>query len=133
LLDIWAEGLGTYYSLSERWRATRDGQSAATRETLDTLEPRFLVRLAALTCATPDGASKLVADLSMGQFTRKWGALTAGLWLEGEAAKADSPDVALKTFIRAGPNGVWDLAAAQLSPELQGLLYDIKASEQLCH
>jgi hypothetical protein len=69
----------------------------------------------------------------MGQFTRKWGALTAGLWLEGEAAKADSPDVALKTFIRAGPNGVWDLAAAQLSPELQGLLYDIKASEQLCH
>lgn len=133
LLDIWLEGLGTYHSLSERWRTTAGRHSQAARDALDIMEPRLLVRLSALTCSSPDDASLLTADLSQGAFDRKWGALTAGLWLENEAGRGQSPDDALRSFIRAGPAGVWDLAARQLSPRLRSLLVDIRDVEQLCN
>ena len=115
LLDIWLEGLGNYYSLSSKWSPG----SEATQRALHELEPRFVARLAALACASSDRAAALTADLSMGRFDQKWGALPAALWLNA----AQSPD-ALRAFVLRGPDGVWHLAEQHLGaviPEIRRL------------
>jgi hypothetical protein len=129
LAEIWTEGLGTYHSMSDRWRATAGEPSDAARAALATLAPRFVARVAALACADDTDARRLAADLSWGRFDRKWGALTAGLWLEAEASR--SPD-ALQRFVAAGPEGVWALASRHLSAELGAVLDEARAAEALC-
>ena len=129
LAEIWAEGLGNYYSLSARWR-TRDGaRSAAADSALAALEPRFVARLAALSCTTPAAAAVLTQDLSWGNFERKWGALTAALWLEGEQK---APAEALRSYVMAGPGGVWDLADRHLPGALRAVLREAAVAESLC-
>ena len=129
LAEIWTEGLGTYHSMSDRWRATAGQPSEAAQATLATLAPRFVARLAALACAGEAHATRLAADLSWGRFDRKWGALTAGLWLEAEASR--TPD-ALHAFVAAGPDGVWALASRHLSADLGAVLTETRATEALC-
>ena len=127
--EIWAEGLGNYYSLSARWRS-RDGRHSETAvRALAALEPRFVARLAALGCTTPDAAAVLTRDLSWGHFERKWGALTAALWLEGERK---APAEALRNFVVAGPGGVWDLADRHLPAPLRAVLREARMAESLC-
>lgn len=129
LAEIWAEGLGNRESLSERWRP-RDGRpSEATARALADLEPRFVARLAALACATPEQARPLTADLSWGRFDRKWGALPAALWLDAES-RAD-PE-ALRRFVGEGPDGVWTLAARHLAPPLRAVLAEAQRSAEHC-
>jgi hypothetical protein len=129
LLDIWQEGLGNYHSMSERWRV-RDGHPSETAtEALAVLEPRFVARVVALACATPAGASALTADLSTGRFDRKWGALTAALWLEAEVS-ADPQ--ALRAFVLAGPEGVWNLAGHHLPSALGAVLREGRQADALC-
>src|SRR5690606_11115241 len=129
LAEIWAEGLGNYFSLSQRWQSHNGTLSATTRETLTALEPRFVARLAALACAEPAAAQALTADLSRGRFDRKWGALTTALWLEAEAAHDAQ---ALRAFVTAGPDGIWDLAARHLSGDLARTLDEARAAADLC-
>ena len=129
LLDIWLEGLGNHHSLSQRWRAGEMGHSIVAQETLADLEPRFIARLAALACTSPQNAAVLMANLSTGRFDRKWGALTAALWLEAEA---DDPFRAQQEFILAGPAGVWDLAGRHAAPETRAVLHEIREMERLC-
>ena len=129
LAEIWTEGLGTYHSMSDRWRATAGEHSDAARAALATLAPRLVARLAALACADDRDASRLVADLSWGRFDRKWGALTAGLWLEAETSR--SPE-ALQAFVAAGPDGVWALASRHLSADLGAVLTETRATEAVC-
>lgn len=118
LLGIWTEGLGNYHSLSPRWRSPE-----LVSKTLAELEPRFVARLAALACASPAHADALMADLSMGRFDQKWGALPAALWLD-----ADS----LRAFVLAGPDGVWELAERNLSDESRAVLRETRKAEELC-
>ena len=129
LFEIWTESLGAWHSMSGRWRATGGRQSEAARGALATLEPRFVARMAALACADSAAARALTADLSWGRFDRKWGALTAGLWLEADASRSDG---ALAAFIGAGPAGVWDLAARHLPPDLRPVLAEARAADGLC-
>ncbi|HET9481322.1 MAG TPA: hypothetical protein VFP98_06150, partial [Candidatus Polarisedimenticolia bacterium] len=68
LLDIWLEGLGNHRSMSGRWRSSGGRLPQSAMETLAVLEPRFVARLAALACASPEQAPALMADLSRGSF-----------------------------------------------------------------
>jgi hypothetical protein len=129
LAEIWAEGLGNYQSLSERWLSKDGERSPAAASALAELEPRFVARLAALACATPEAAAPLVADLSWGRFDRKWGALPAALWLEAEPGTREET---LRRFIRAGPRGVWDLAERHLPARLRSVLREARTADSLC-
>lgn len=129
LQDIWAEGLGNYQSLSSRW-SSRDGKrSEATSRALEQLEPRFVARLAAIACATPEAAARLMADLSFGRFDRKWGALPPALWL---AEEQDRSPEALRDFFVAGPDAVWDLADRHLPAALGAALSEARMAASLC-
>jgi hypothetical protein len=129
LAEMWAEGLGNFHSMSDRWRGAGGDASPTARQALAALEPRLLARLAALACAAPERESALTADLSWGRFDRKWGALTPALWLEAESRASSE---ALRAFVVAGPDGVWELAAKQLAPELRGVLEEIRDSADRC-
>lgn len=129
LMDIWAEGLGNYHSLSSRWRRADGSLTDEARSTLAVLEPRFLARLAALACARPETAASLSAGLSAGRFTEKWGALPAALWLA--AAEADSTG-ALRRMVLSGPSGVWALADRQMAPALRPVLGEIRLAASPC-
>jgi hypothetical protein len=129
LADIWAEGLGNYRSLSGRWKALGGRRSEASAARLAELEPRFVARLAALACATPQRGEALMADLSWGRFDRKWGALTAALWLEEEPGE---PGEALRRLVVAGPDGVWDLADRHLPEALRPVLREARLADSLC-
>lgn len=129
LWDIWAEGLGNYQSLSARWLSTEGRRSETASRALAELEPRLVARLSALACATADGAAALMADLSMGRFDRKWGALTAALWLEAEQVSAED---ALRDLVVAGPGGVWDLADRHLPDGLRAVLREARVADSLC-
>jgi hypothetical protein len=126
LLGIWTEGLGNYYSLSSRWRGA---SSEPARAALERLHPRLVERLAALACAPRDRAAALLADLSMGKFEEKWGALPAALWLEAEAARSDA---ALRDFVLAGPDGIWRIAERHLTAEHRAKLREIRALSAAC-
>lgn len=129
LAEIWAEGLGNYQSLSSQW-LSRDGRrSERAAGALAELEPRLVVRLAALTCAAPDAAERLTSDLSWGRFDRKWGALTVALWLAEESGE---PAKALRRFITVGPAGFWKLAERHLAVGLRPTLREIRTAQSLC-
>ncbi len=128
LLELWAEGLGNYYSLSARWLSVEGVRSEAGARALAELEPRFVARLAALGCATSEGAIALTADLSSGRFDRKWGALTIALWIEGEREGRE----ALRRFVLAGPGGLWDFADRHLPDALRPVLKEARAADSLC-
>ena len=129
LADIWAEGLGNYYSLSARWRAVDGELSPTAQETLADLAPRFAARLSALACASAESAAPLLADLSRGRFDRKWGALPAALWLDAEMSRSGQ---VLGAFVRAGPEGVWDLAERHLPDLLAAVVREARQADSLC-
>jgi hypothetical protein len=129
LLEIWSEGMGNWFSMSDQWRAAGGQPSARAKERLAELEPRLVARLAALACASAERAAKLTADLSWGPFDRKWGALTAALWLEAEPG---DPATKLRGFVVAGPEGVWKLAERQVAPPLQAVLQEARRQEDIC-
>jgi len=129
LFDIWTEGLGNYYSLSNQWLDPQGQLTDRSRQTLAVLEPRFAANLRALACADSASAAPLLATLSSGPFDRKWGAVPTALWLGSEPAPGDS---ALRRFIVAGPDGVWDLAARHIAPELADRLRDAQRSASQC-
>lgn len=129
LAEIFAEGMGNFHSLSDGWR-TRDGQPAQkTLDALRVLEPRFVARLAAIACAPQEQADKLSADLSMGRFDRKWGALPVALWLELEPGE---PGEALREFLLAGTDGIWTLAERHIAPGLKPVLEEIRSANEIC-
>lgn len=129
LAEIWGEGLGNHESLSERWLSHENRRSPTAARALAELEPRFVARLAALACATPEAAGPLTAGLSWGRFDRKWGALPVALWLEAEPGPRPE---ALRRFVVAGPEGVWELAARHLTEHLRGALSEARAAASLC-
>lgn len=126
LVEAWKEGLGNLHSLSARWRAT---DSAAAREALAELGPRFVARMAALACATPEAAARLTSDLSRGRFERKWGALPVALWL---ATEPGDPVATQRAFVAAGPAGVWDLAGRRLPGPLARALHESREAAERC-
>jgi len=128
LAEMWLEGMGNYYSLSDAWKSAGGRPSPKAAEALRVLEPRLMTRLAALACATPENAHELTRNLSSGQFDRKCGALPVALWLEAESANPDF----LRNFIVAGEDGVWTLASRHLSPELKPQLEEVRALEKAC-
>ena len=127
--EIWAEGLGVHYSMSDRWRSAGGGHSEAAARALTRLEPRFVARLAALACATPEQAEQLTAELSYAPFEQKWGALPAALWLEAEVGRSTE---ALRDFVVSGPDAVWAIAERQLPSALQHVLEEARLADQLC-
>ena len=129
LLDIWKEGLGNYQSLSANWIGADGRGTPLAADARAELEPRFVARLAALGCASPETQGTLFKNLSSGPFARKWGALPVALWLAEDRAAA--PD-ALRRFIEAGPAGVWDLASRHLSEPLKAALEEARQASLLC-
>jgi hypothetical protein len=129
LAEMWGEGLGNYYSLSEKWRSVEGKPSPKAVETLGLLEPRLVTRLAALACSTPEQAHELSKTLSSGAFDRKWGALPVALWLDAESSQPDT----LRRFIIEGEDGVWALASRNLAPALRLQLDEIRAVAVTCH
>lgn len=129
LLGMWSEGIGNYYSLSEKWRLPSGQLSPAARDTLERLAPIVAARLAALSCATDAGEARLTADLSMGPFDRKWGALPVALWLAEESAASPT---ALKNFVAAGPDGVWAMLERHLRPPLTQVIAAAEMQNERC-
>lgn len=130
ILGTWLEGAGNYYSMSERWRATKGMPSAKAGKTLAILAPRFVARLAALACASDEDGDRLMADLSRGRFDRKWGALTVALWIEQDASISED---ALRNFVLAGPEGVWAFAERHLPAAMKPILDEIKTAAAICN
>jgi hypothetical protein len=130
LLNIWTEGLGNYYSLSDRWQPAEGRPSPAAAIALAELEPRFVARLAALSCSDPTVAPSLMAELSSGPFDRKWGALPIALWLAAEHESADA--AALRRFVTNGPGGIWELADRHLPSVLAAALRETRQAAQRC-
>jgi hypothetical protein len=128
IAEMWLEGMGNYYSLSDAWKPVNDNPSPKVREALRVLEPRFLTRLAALACSSSDNAHALSRDLSSGPFDRKWGALPVAIWLDAESFNPDF----LRHFIVAGEEGVWDLASRHLTPALKPQLEEVRELEKTC-
>lgn len=128
-IETWTEGLGNFYSMSDRWRASAGAPSADARAALERLEPLFVERMEALACATPEEAARLTADLSNGPFARKWGALTAALWLEQETSLDPR---AARDFVQAGAAGIRELARRHLSPERFARLERARAKSRAC-
>jgi hypothetical protein len=128
LFDIWTEGLGNYYSLSDQWIDSNAELTTRARQTLAVLEPRFVSNLRALACADSASAAPLLVTLSSGPFDRKWGALPVALWLASES----QPDTAIRRFIVAGRAGVWDLAARRIAPEFQDSLMVARSATSHC-
>ncbi|MDG6347573.1 hypothetical protein QAA18_02260 [Luteimonas sp. 8-5] len=129
LAEILTEGMGNYYSLSSRWRSVDGNRSPVAEATLRELEPRFVARLAALACASPAQAEALTADLSMGRFDAKWGALPMALWIEsgpGDVA------VVMRGLLEGGPEGIWAFAGAHLAPALVPALEEARAAVSAC-
>jgi hypothetical protein len=129
LLGMWSEGIGNYYSLSEKWRLPSGQLSPAARDTLERLAPIVAARLAALSCATDAGEASLTADLSMGPFDRKWGALPVALWLAEESAGSPT---ALRDFVAAGPAGVWAVLERHLRPPLTQVIAAAEMQNERC-
>jgi hypothetical protein len=129
LVGMWTEGLGNYYSLSERWHDADGTATEMASQARAELEPRMLARLGALACAPSASTQRLTAGLSMGPFAKKWGALPVALWLDQEARR--SPD-ALRQFIVAGPDGIWRIAAEHLRGDHQTVLREIQAAAAMC-
>ena len=128
-LEMWLEGLGSWRSLSARWRASDGQDSESATRALRELEPVLVARVAALACASPAAAAALTADLSWGPFEKKWGALVPALWLEREASRDPEPHRAL---IEAGPDGIWALADRNLQPALRPVLAEARAAATRC-
>jgi len=129
LLDIWLEGLGNYYSLSERWRSPNGQRADTAQRALAVLEPRFVARLSALACADSGKTDALLTGISSGPFDHKWGAVPAALWLEDEQ---EASPLALRSFIVASPAGVWDLADRHLPESLRLALKEARVADSLC-
>jgi hypothetical protein len=128
-LGMWLEGLGNYYSLSDRWRSRAGQPPPDARTALADLEPVLVARMSALACASAAEEAALTADLSQGPFTRKWGALPVALWLEAEASAG--PDV-LARFVRPGPPAVGELARRHLPAALAAELDRARARSTAC-
>jgi len=127
LAEMWTEGMGNYYSLSDQWKPTGNAPSAKASEALTRLEPIWLARMAALACASPATADKVRKGLSSGSFDHKWGALPVALWLESE------PDPnAIRDFITGGEDAVWSLAERHLPSHLLPQLDQIRELEKAC-
>jgi hypothetical protein len=125
LLDIWLEGLGNYYSLSDRWRRQNGQRGDMAQHALASLEPR----LSALACADSNKAGALLAGISSGPLAQKWGAVPAALWLEDDQGTSSS---ALRNLIVAGPAGVWELADRHLPESLRLALKEAQVADSLC-
>jgi hypothetical protein len=128
LADLWLEGMGNYYSLSDSWRQENGIPSPKAEQALVVLVPRFLTRLAALACTTPENAHELSKNISSGPFDRKWGALPVALWLENESTDPDF----LRGFVMAGEDGVLSLASRNLTPALKTQIDEIRELDKSC-
>lgn len=129
LFDVWAEGLGNYYSLSERWIEPEGQLSELGTATLRALEPQFVERFSGLACADSLAGGTLLSGLSSGPFAKKWGAVPAALWLATEPRPQDS---AIRQLIVAGPAGVWDLAGRHLNDSLKAALLSARHAASRC-
>ncbi len=121
LWTMFFEGIGDYFSLSNRWQPEADGSySPVTAETLQRLEPVLVDRLEALAEADSASAeSELRAGISMGKFDEKWGSLPVALWLHSEAARRGEQEL-LASTIRLNREAVLPLALRWISSEYQG-------------
>ncbi len=128
LLDLWKEGHGNLHSLSSRWMGEDGAPTQEALEALDHLAPRLLVRMAALAAASPEAGPRLMAGLSMGPFDQKWGALPVALWLA--VARNRSPE-ALRDFVQAGPDGLWDFVEPHLPAGLRAAWREARKAGEL--
>jgi hypothetical protein len=115
LFTIYIEGLGNYYSLSEKWYKPSVGLSERALDALEDLSPTFVDRLLKLMEVTPEQEERLREGLSAGPFRKKWGALPVALWLRKEAG---NDPMKLRKWVRAGPCGMLDLAGKHLPEHL---------------
>jgi hypothetical protein len=115
LFSIYFEGLGNYYSLSEKWYEPSVGLSERALDALEELGPTFVDRLLQLNEVTPEQEEQLREGLSAGPFHKKWGALPAALWLRKEAGNDPRQ---LRKWVKAGPCGMLDLASRYLPEHL---------------
>ncbi len=128
LADMWLEGMGNYYSLSDAWEPADGKPSTKATQALNVLIPRLVTRLAALACASSENASQLSKNISSGHFDQKWGALPVALWLQAES----NDPTHLRDFILAGEEGVWTLASRHVTPDVKAQLDEIRTLEKAC-
>jgi hypothetical protein len=119
LFTMYFEGLGNYYSLSEKWYAPPVGLSEQSLKVLEDLVPTFVDRLLKLKHATPGQEQSLREGLSAGPFRKKWGVLPIALWLKKET---ENDLMKLREWVQAGPCGVLDLARKHLPVHQQNRL-----------
>jgi len=119
LRQLWREGLGNMYSLSDEWVTPSGDLTGRAQRALEELEPIFVDRLRRLHMASEIEEGELRQGLSSGPFAKKWGALPVALWLAQEA-KGDGRR--LRRWVRAGSDGVLDLARKHLGAGLASQL-----------
>lgn len=81
LFEMFYEGIGNYFSLSDNWVSSEGEFTDRASKTLEVLVPILKERLEKLKVDEGINEKNLIQGLSNGSFERKWGALPVALWL----------------------------------------------------
>lgn len=104
LYELFYEGLGNYYSLSNKWVTENGSLTITAQKTLVKLVPTLRKKLKSVLLGSQD--KELVKGMSTGPFSKKWGALPIALWLSKETGR--SP-LKLREWVEKGPKGTLEL------------------------
>ncbi len=123
LLECVNEGLGNYYSLSQKWKIDTQGKiPEITKNTLKKLEPIFVEKFC-FAFHHQNFDDSLFNKLSKGKFEEKWGALPVALWLDRET---HSDSQLLRQWIEKGLDGVLYLADKYLEEPYRSKLRECR-------
>lgn len=109
------EGFGMYRSLSNKWLPQKGVLPEITKKALDELIPVFVDRLIEIEITgslDETEKNRIVANLSRGPVSKKWGAYTIAIWL---ALEANGDDRNLIYWTDNGLNSVIYLAQKYLT------------------
>ena len=107
--DLFYEGIGHYFSLSEKWKGKDGGLSKFARTKLESLETTLKQKLILL--EEGKAMNEDFKTMNIGKFQEKWGALTVALWLLDETK--GKPEK-FKTLTLEGPKLIEFLAQKKL-------------------
>ncbi len=124
---LYVQGLATLRGIEgdPAWVADDGTPSADARKIMDELLPVMLLKLKALSTATPGpAADALLNDMTQGPLRRRWGVLPIALWL---AADTGFDAERISAWIEGNPDGILQLAAGQADPKYRRAFADLQA------
>ncbi len=121
-LDLYVEGLGHFYSLSQKWVSSNGDLTDQAKDQIQQLETELVDRLLTLKKNEQIKYAQMTEGMNDGSFEKKWGALPVSLWLSKETGRDPSK---LQSWVNRGPQGIFDLIQASVTDELHPKVMDL--------